>query len=99
MSKLVFIVAVACGLFFAYADSRPNFDDTGVLVFGIVAVAAAFGFIWPARAWCWALAIGIWTPLVSIPRTGELASVVAVAFAFAGAYLGAGIRRSQLRLT
>ncbi len=99
MSKLVFIIAVACGLFFAYVDSRPTFDDTGILAFGIVAVAAAFGFIWPVGVWRWALGIGVWIPLFSIPRTGELASLVAVAFAFAGAYLGAGIRRSQLRLT
>ncbi len=95
MSKLILLFAIACGLFFAYVDSRPNFDDTGILVFGIVAVAAAFGFVWPAQAWRWALAIGIWIPIICIARTGELASLVAIAFAFAGAYLGAGVRRIQ----
>jgi hypothetical protein len=98
MSKLVLLFAIACGLIFAYIDSRPNFDDAGILVFGIVVVAAAFGFVWPIRVWRWALAIGTWIPLFSIIRAGEFASLVAIAFAFAGAYIGAGIRRSQSRL-
>lgn len=98
MSKLVLLFAITCGLFFAYIDSRPNFDDTGILVFGIVAAAAAFGFVWPTQVWRWALAIGVWVPLFAVIRTGAFASLVAVAFALAGAYLGAGIRWSQSRL-
>ena len=42
--------AIAFGLFFAYVDSRPNFDDTGVLAFSIAGVSFLFGSPTPAAS-------------------------------------------------
>ncbi len=93
MPLLLFAVATLVGLGFAYVDSRPNFDDTGLLAFAIAIACAVFGFVAPRRAWLWALAVGGWIPLASILRGGPAGSVLALAFALAGAYFGAGCRK------
>ena len=35
MQKLLILIAILIGHIFAYFDSRPNFDDTGVLAVSI----------------------------------------------------------------
>ncbi len=92
MKALFFILAIAIGHVFAFVDIRPNFDDAGILAFSIAIVCAIFAFIYPRRPWLWALAIGIWIPLHTILHGGSAGSVLALAFAFAGAYLGAASR-------
>jgi hypothetical protein len=94
---MVLVIANLLGLFFAYVDSRPTWDDTGVLVFGIATAAASFGFIRPERLWLWALAIGGWVPAYNIANSGQFASLIAVPFAAAGTYLGAGLRKLMIR--
>jgi len=87
------LVAFLVGGLIAWIDSRPGWDDTGITVGLLVLVCAGFGALQPARAWLWALAVGIWLPLVEIALTGHLGSLVAIAIAFAGAYAGALARR------
>ncbi len=89
---IVFIAAIAIGHVFAFIDSRPNFDDTGILAFSIAIVCAILAFIYPRRPWLWAIAVGIWVPLHTILHGGNAGSLIALAFAFAGAYLGAASR-------
>ena len=98
MQILLFAAANILGLFFAYIDSRPTWDDTGVLVGMIVLSAATLGAIVPRRPWLWALAIGVWMPLQEALTTHRLpASAVAIVFALVGAYLGAGLRRLAIQ--
>lgn len=85
--------ALACGAFLAWMDSSPGWDDTGITVALVLACSAAFGALRPRWAWAAALAIGVGIPLVEIPAGRSAGSLAAVAFALAGAYLGAFVRR------
>ena len=79
---------------FAYIDSRPTWDDTGLIVGMIVLSAVILGTLGPRRPWLWALAIGVWLPLQAALATHRLpASAAAIVFALVGAYLGASLRR------
>jgi uncharacterized membrane protein AbrB (regulator of aidB expression) len=98
MQILRFAAANILGRFFAYVDSRPNWDDTGVLVGMIVMSAVILGSLGPRRPWLCALAIGVWMPLQEALTTHRPpASAVAIVFALAGAYLGAGLRRLAIQ--
>jgi hypothetical protein len=94
MSKVLLPAAVALGLLIAYVDSRPNWDDTGVIAAAVFAVSGLWGVLGPERPWLWALAVGGWIPVFAIVARGEFASLLALAFAFAGAYAGMGVRRA-----
>jgi uncharacterized membrane protein YhhN len=94
--KILLPLAVGVGLFFSYIDHRPNFDDTGVLAFGIALLAMVFGAIEPRYPWLWALAIGGFVPLVDIFTARAWTPMIALAFAFAGAYVG-GLGRTFLQ--
>ncbi len=82
-------VALAIGLLIAWVDSRPTWDDAGVTAGAIFLVAAVFGVAHPARAWLWALALGGWVPVFGIALHNNYASLLALGFALAGAYVGA----------
>ncbi len=90
---LLLILALALGALFAYVDSRPNWDDTGVEVGAILISSGALGFVGWKRPWLWALAVGIWIPLVSILRSQNIGATLALVVAFAGAYAGMAIRK------
>jgi hypothetical protein len=92
IEKLLVLIAIVIGHVFAYIDSRPNFDDTGVLAVSIAIACAALAYLYPRRPWVWALAVGIWLPLHSAIHNGNFGSILALAFALAGAYFGAAIR-------
>jgi hypothetical protein len=94
MQMRLFAASNLMGLFFAYIDSRPNWDDAGVLVGQIFLASAILGSLGPRRPWLWALAISVWMPLQeSLTTHRPPASAVAIIVALAGAYLGAGLRR------
>jgi hypothetical protein len=97
MNKLLLAAALLCGLFFAYVDSRPSWDDTGVLVGAIVLSSGMLGALGPRRPWLWALAVGAPMPLYNFFVTHQPpASAVAIVFALVGAYAGAGLRKLVL---
>jgi hypothetical protein len=56
-------------------------------------MSAYFGFRERRRPWRWALAVGI--PLLNIVIQGNFGSLIALAFAFAGAHVGALVGRSM----
>lgn len=97
MQVLLFIIAIAIGHLFAYIDSQPTWDDTGVLAFAIAITCAIMAFISPRRPWLWALAVGVWIPLHNIIHNGNLDSLLALVFALAGAYFGAALAKLRAR--
>jgi len=82
-------IAAFVGLALMWLDSRPGWDDAGVTAGLVLAASAAFTALWPRLPWLWALAIGMWIPLFGIVTTQNYGSLLALAVAFLGAYLGA----------
>lgn len=93
MQNLLLAAAVLAGLFSAYVDSRPTWDDTGILAFGILLVSGLITLLGYRRPWLIALAVGIWIPLRGIFVTQNYGSILALAFAFVGAYGGWLVRK------
>lgn len=96
----IFLLAVATisGLFFAWVDSQPTWDDTGVLAGAILLTCGAIGLLGGKRPWLAALLVGGWIPLRGLLVTHNSGSVLALVFALAGAYGGwalrAGVRKA-----
>jgi hypothetical protein len=81
-------LAVVGGLAIAYMDSRPGYDDTGVTAILLISVAAIAAAIGGTRPWLWATLVGAWTPIIEISSGGSTGSLLALAFAGAGAAVG-----------
>ncbi len=94
MQNVLLVVAVALGGLITYLDSRPGWDDTGVTALAVLVASGVLGFLGPKRPWLWALAIGLWIPLLGIIREQNFGSLIALVVAFVGAYVGMAIRRS-----
>ena len=92
MQKILLAIAVLAGLFFAYVDSRPTWDDTGITVGVILLTSGLLALIGFQRPWLLALAIGLWLPLYEIITTHTYASIAALVIAFIGAYGGWAVR-------
>ena len=63
MQKILLAVAILTGLFIAYVDSRPTWDDTGITVGMMLLSSGLLTLLGYQRPWLIALAIGLWTPL------------------------------------
>ena len=63
MQKLLFVLAVMIGLFIAFVDSRPTWDDTGITAGMMLLSSGLLTLLGYRRPWLIALAIGLWTPL------------------------------------
>ena len=90
------LVALLLGMLIFMVDSSPGWDDTGVSAAMVLAASGLMGAIHPARAWLWALAVGLWVPVMGLaldPAGFHPASVLALAFATVGAYAGAFVGR------
>jgi hypothetical protein len=83
---------VIAGIFIAYVDSRPTWDDTGITVGFILLARCALALAGYKQPWLLALAVGGWLPLYEIIASRSFASLVALFFAFIGAYAGWGFR-------
>lgn len=98
MQNLLLAVAVVAGLFSAYVDSRPNWDDTGILAFGILLVSGLLTLLGHRRPWLIALAVGIWIPAYEIFKSHDLMMLVVLLIPLIGAYGGwlvrLGIRKT-----
>lgn len=86
-------LAILIGLGIAYLDSRPNWDDTAVLVAALLLVSALFGALFPRWPWLWALAIGAWIPLNAIVASQDFMMLIVLVFPFMGAYSGMFARK------
>jgi hypothetical protein len=93
MEKFLLVIAIGAGLVFAFIDTRPNWDDTGITVGAIVLSCGVLGAVAPQRPWLWALAIGIWIPIFNIALAGNFGALAALVVAFAAAYAGMAFRK------
>ncbi len=93
MRFLAMALALALGALIAWVDSGPNWDDAGITALALFAVCGAFGYASPRRPWRWALAVGLWVPLLGIWRARSFGSSLALLVALAGAYAGMAVRR------
>lgn len=92
MQKTLLAIAVMAGLFLAYVDSRPTWDDTAITVGAILLTCGLLALIGFQRPWLLALAVGMWIPLYEIPMSHAYASLIALVIAFIGAYGGWAVR-------
>ena len=65
-----------------------------MLAVSIAIVSAILAYLYPRRPWIWALAVGVWIPLHDLIHNGNFGSLLALAFATAGAYFGAWLLNS-----
>ena len=93
MNRILLVVAIAVGLSLGYIDSGPTWDDAGITAGLLFLVAATLGAVAPQRPWVWALCVGGWIPVFGILERSNYGSIMALAFAFAGAYGGMWLRR------
>ncbi len=92
MQKILLVIAIIAGLFYAYVDSRPTWDDTAITVGVILLTCGILALIGFQRPWLLALAVGLWLPLYEIFTTRTYASIMALVVAFIGAYGGWAVR-------
>jgi hypothetical protein len=81
-------LALISGIAIGYVDSRPRWDDTGMSALFIFAATVALGCWRPRLAWCWALAVGGFVPLIEISGDGDGGSLLALGVAAMGAGIG-----------
>jgi len=98
MQNVLLGVAVLAGLFSAYVDSRPNWDDTGILVGSLLLVSGLLTLLGHRRPWLVALAVGIWIPLHDIYLSHDFRMLIILLIPLIGAYGGwlvrLGIRKT-----
>lgn len=92
MQKLLLATAFLVGATLTWIDTRPGWDDSGVTVALLLCASAALAFLSARRPWLLALAVGLWIPLVEVPRSQAYGALVALPLAFAGAYAGWALR-------
>jgi hypothetical protein len=92
MQKILSVVALMAGLFFAYVDAQPTWDDTGILAGAILLTCGLISLIGFRHPWLLALLVGAWIPLRGIFITHNYGTVLALIFALVGAYLGWVVR-------
>ena len=88
MQNLLLGIAVLAGLFSAYVDSRPTWDDTGILVGGLLLVSGLLTLLGHRRPWLIALAVGIWIPAYEIFKSHGFMMLVILLIPMIGAYGG-----------
>jgi hypothetical protein len=98
MQTILVGLAVLAGLFSAYVDSRPTWDDSGILAGGLLLVSGLLTLLGHRKPWLIALAVGIWIPLYNIYLSHDLRVLLVLLFPLVGAYGGwlvrLGIRRA-----
>jgi hypothetical protein len=90
-------LALAVGLGIGIVDTSPRWDDSGITAMAMLCASGVLGILYPRRPWVWALAIGVWIPILNILVAHNPSTIFALIFPFAGAYLGAFGRRLVTR--
>jgi hypothetical protein len=85
---ITLLIAILFGLLIGFIDSRPSWDDTGIIVGMIIISSACLGLVMPRYPWIWAISVGIWTPIWNIVHHHNYSSFIALPIAFIGAYIG-----------
>jgi hypothetical protein len=87
---LLSAAALCAGLGIAWVDSRPGWDDTGVIA-GALLIAAALAAL--ARVPPWLAALLVAGPILAAELSKGTGVLLAIPFAIAGAYAGVLVRR------
>jgi len=82
MRKWLLIPAILIGWGITWLDSDLNWDDTSITALLIVISTGLLGFFSPNRPWLWALAVGIWIPLVGLFIRHNFGGVLALGCGF-----------------
>ncbi len=99
------LIAVFLGALIAIVDSAS--DEVQLTVLLLLVFGFFLGFSNPARAWRWAVLLGVFVPLAAVGRsladghfslTGGMALFVALGPAMGGAYGGVMLRKAAPRL-
>jgi hypothetical protein len=98
VQSVLLAIAVLAGLFSAYVDSRPTWDDTGILAAGLLVVSGLLTLLGHRRPWLIALAVGIWIPLHDIYLSHDVRMLLVLLFPLIGAY-GGWLVRMGIRKT
>jgi hypothetical protein len=91
------VIALAAGVVIAWIDSRPTWDDTGITAASLLGAAAVVTALSGRRPLVWAFLVGVWTPLLEIPGSGDPAPLLALGFAVVGSLIGYGLARLSPR--
>ncbi len=98
MQNVLLAIAILSGLFSAYVDSRPTWDDTGILAGGLLLISGLLTLLGHRKPWLIALAVGIWIPFHDIYLSHDLRMLLVLLFPLVGAYSGwivrLGIRKT-----
>jgi hypothetical protein len=99
VQKTLLALAILTGLFIAFVDSRPNWDDTGITAGVMLLSSGLLTLLGYRRPWLIALAIGLWTPLYEtyVSRNFQLPGVIlfpvlVLLIPTIGAYAGWAVR-------
>ena len=98
MQNILLAVAVLAGLFSAYVDSRPTWDDTGILAGGLLIISGLLTLLGHRKPWLIALAVGIWIPLHDIYLSHDFRLILVLLFPLIVAY-GGWLVRQGIRKT
>ncbi len=98
MQTVLLAVALLAGLFSAYVDSRPTWDDTGILAGGLLLISGLLTLLGHRKPWLIALAVGVWIPLHDIYLSHDFRLLLILLIPLIGAYGGwlvrLGIRKT-----
>ena len=89
---LLLSLGVISGIFIAWVDSLPSWDDTGIIAGSLFLISGILTFLARRRPWLTALAVGLWVPLRALVSSGDLSMVLVLIFPFLGAYAGFYLR-------
>jgi len=93
---LAIAIALICGLFLAFFDTRT--DDTGIEVGLLLITSTLLAVMAPKRWWIIALLVGVFIPIVEIGPIEHPhipAGIVALGVTIVGALIGFGIARTS----
>ena len=86
--KILLISSLVIGLFIAYIDSRPTWDDTGITILALLVGSGIIGLLVQKRPWLFALAFGVWIPLYGVIFRHDFSMLIVLLFPFVGVYVG-----------
>jgi len=98
MQKILLTIAILSGLFLAYVEASPNWDDTGLLVISLLVSAGLLTLLGHTRPWLVALAVGAWIPIRYIFQSQDLGMLIVLLFPLVGAYTGWVIRSGATKI-
>ena len=91
-------LALIVGLLISLVNSSLNRDDTGISATAVcVSCVASGAAAYPKRAWQWALAVGLWIPVLGSVLRGNYESWAALVVAFDRVYAGSLVQQRFTR--